>query len=122
VKNLPTSPQSLRISAIFQRKPTTPWTAKEIRAYKAIGIVPEEDLAALEARYAAEWPPDSGKNTLRHDLGTFLNNFPAEIERARTHKKPTPPGKISWLTPEQRTALPKDHINYRPLPTERTQP
>jgi uncharacterized protein YdaU (DUF1376 family) len=87
---IPTTTQSKRIAAIFHRRESTPWTDKEIRAYKKIGIVPEDDLAALEAYYAANWPADRDRNILRHDLLTFLNNLPGEIGRAHasTQKKP----------------------------------
>lgn len=89
---LPTTEQSKRIATIFHRKLTTPWTAKERRAYRAIGTVPEEDLAALEAYYGAHWPPNRDLNILRHDLLTFLNNFPGEVDRARSFKThPTTP-------------------------------
>lgn len=79
---LPTTIQSKRVATIFHRKLTTPWTQKERKAYQAIGTVPEEDIAALEAYYAANWPPNRDLNILRHDLLTFLNNFPGEVGRA----------------------------------------
>jgi len=86
-KLLPTTDQSKRIAAILRRRVTTPWTDKEVRAYKKIGIIPEEDLKALEAYYAENWPPAMGVNQLRHDLLTLLNNFPGEVGRAHTYAK-----------------------------------
>lgn len=80
---LPTTEQSKRIAGIFHRRLNTPWTDKEVRAYKKLGIIPEEDLAAVEAYYAEHWPPNRDRNILRHDLLTFLNNFPGEAGRAR---------------------------------------
>lgn len=84
--SLPTTPQSMRIATIFHRKLTTPWTDKERKAYRAIGTVPDEDLAALESYYAANWPPNRDVNILRHDLLTFLNNFSGEVDRAHAVK------------------------------------
>ncbi len=100
-KNLPTNPNALRLAAIFHRKPTTSWTDKEVRAFKALGQLDLADLEAVEAYYAAHWPPDSrnSKNILRHDLITFLNNFRGEVDRARmwqTREKPAAGGKGFW--------------------------
>ncbi len=40
-------------------------------------------MAMLERYYAANWPPESNKNHLRHDLVTLLNNAFGEVDRAR---------------------------------------
>ncbi len=87
LKNLPTTETAKRISDIFHRRHTTPWTDKEVRAYRALGSIDGEELAAVEAYYAGNWPPEREKNNLRHDLGTFLNNFRGEVDRARTWLK-----------------------------------
>lgn len=95
---LPTTEQSKRIAKIFHRKVTTPWLPKEIRAYKKLGTIPEEDMLAVEQYYAAHWPPDRDSNILRHDLLTFLNNFWGEVDRARnqpqTGKVPARPDRF----------------------------
>lgn len=89
-KNIPTTDQSKRIAKIFHRREKTPWQTNEVRAYKKLGTIPDEDLAAVEAYYAANWPPCRDKNILRHDLLTFLNNFQGEVGRAYAAKeKPT---------------------------------
>lgn len=80
---LPTTLQSKRVATIFHRRHDTAWTAKEVAAYKELGTIPEDDLAAVERYYAANWPPQRDKNVLRHDLLTFLNNFPGELGRAQ---------------------------------------
>lgn len=82
-QNIPTTEQSKRIARIFHRRLTTPWTSKEIRAYRALGTIPEEDLSAVEKYYAANWPPYRNTNILRHDLLTFLNNFQGEVDRSK---------------------------------------
>lgn len=104
---LPTTEQSKRIATIFHRKLTTPWTAKEKRAYRAIGTVPEEDLQALEAYYGAHWPPKRELNILRHDLLTFLNNFPGEVDRARNFKT-HPTAHATSKTTSHRTAADRE--------------
>ena len=87
---LPTTEQSRRVAAIMHRKPTTPWQDNEVRAYKKIGLIPEDDLAALERYYATQWPPCRDRNILRHDLLTLLNNFSGEIGRAHTNEQDRP--------------------------------
>lgn len=80
---VPTTPQSKRFAAIFHRRESTPWQENEVTAYQRLGIVPEEDLAAVESYYAKHWPPTRGINILRTDLLTFLNNFRGEVGRAQ---------------------------------------
>lgn len=80
---VPTTPTSKRLALIFHRRLTTPWSPSEIQAYKRIHPqIAEDDLAALEAYYAAHWPPDRDDNILRHDLKTVLNNYGGEVDRA----------------------------------------
>ena len=87
---LPTNPTAIRIGALFRRKPTTAWSDKEIRAFKAIGAVSEDDLAMIERYYAAERSKgDDGRH--RRDLLTFLNNYAGEIDRATAHAEKTQP-------------------------------
>lgn len=79
--NLPTTDRSKRIADLFHRRHSTPWSAKEISAFRAIKGVPDEDFALVEDFYKT-----SGHKFLRHDLGTFLNNFLGELDRARAWK------------------------------------
>lgn len=74
---LPTSETAKRIATIFKRRHTTAWSDKEIAAFKALGEIDLDDLTLLERYYASPAP------YLRHDLGTFLNNFAGEIDRAK---------------------------------------
>lgn len=86
--NCPTAPQAKRFADMFGRKHSTAWSLKEIAAYKALGIIPEDDMVVLEKYYA------SGEKYLRKDLGTLLNNFAGELDRARkmfSNEKPKPP-------------------------------
>lgn len=81
---IPTTDQSKRVATIFHRNLNTPWTEKEVRAYKKIGKISEEDLLAVEGYYAKHWPPKRDHNILRHDLITFLNNLTGEVDRAKS--------------------------------------
>lgn len=90
-KNLPTSDQAKRIATMFKRRLSTPWQNREVSALRNLGTIEEADLAAVEAYYSANWPPDRDKNVLRHDLGTLLNNFRGEVDRARTWQRKSAP-------------------------------
>lgn len=70
----------LRVGAMIRRRPTTQWSAKEIKALKEIFDfnTPEEDLIALEARY------QSDDKYLRRELMTLLNNWNGEIDKSRS--------------------------------------
>lgn len=96
--NIPTSPQALRIAALFRRRPTTPWSAKEVKAYKAIGKIDPEDLE-LVCRYTEAERQKGENGRHRRDLATFLNNFTGELDRAR--EKPInghqPPKQIQFI-------------------------
>ena len=79
---IPTAPQALRIAALYRRKPTTQWSTKEIKAYKAIGKIDPEDLELVCQYTEAERKKgDDGRH--RRDLATFLNNFTGELDRAK---------------------------------------
>lgn len=79
----PTSETAKRVATIMHRQHTTRWSEKEIKTFRGLCPIEESDLAALERYYRWHWPPMHGKNILRHDLATLLNNFPAECDRAR---------------------------------------
>lgn len=81
---LPTSPTAKRVAAIFHRRPTTAWSAKEKQSYQDIGTIPEDELALMEEFYAAEIP--ASEDFRRHNLATALNNWPGELDKARRWK------------------------------------
>jgi len=97
--NIPQSETAKRLAALFHRRETTPWSEKEIDAFKALGKIEEEDLNLLERYFATRDP------YLRKDLGTLLNNFAGELDRARaklprirTTTPPTDPeGWREWM-------------------------
>lgn len=75
-----------RAEKLFRRRETTPWDAACQKAWKIAGSVitqtDEEDWQLLEWFYGL---PSEGTYR-RHDLATLLNNWSAEIDRARTFK------------------------------------
>jgi hypothetical protein len=73
---------------LFNRKPTTRWDKKEIKALKELGKVDESDLAILERYYTERIP--KAEDFRRHDLQTLLNNFNGEVDRARKFKPHKP--------------------------------
>lgn len=88
----------IRLGAIMHRRANSQWTDAELKAFRK-GKFEEDDIAAVEAYYAANWPPQWGKNFLRADLGTLLNNWPGEVDKARRW---TPP-QVSNVTAKNST-------------------
>ena len=89
--------QKLEVGSWFGRRASTQWSAKELKAWKAIH--PEdlaEGIAILKAPYEAK-----AKFT-RKDLQTLLNNWTGEIDRWRNWQAPA----ASDVTNRQRDELP----------------
>jgi hypothetical protein len=83
---IPKTETALRIGALFKRKPTTPWSEKELKQYKMLykagAFNDVEGLKQIEMYYASERKKKEG-GIHRRDLMTFLNNFFGELDRAR---------------------------------------
>lgn len=79
----PTTEPALRVAALFNRRPTTAWAPKEIRAYKRLVPFDMEDLALVEAYHIFE-KTHGGYN--RRSLYAFLNNYQGELDKAREWK------------------------------------
>lgn len=75
----------LRIGSWFKRRPTTQWSAKEMKVLKEVIKLktPPEDIDLLEKRYL------SGVDFLRQNPITLMNNWNGEIDKAR-QKTETP--------------------------------
>ena len=73
----------VRIGRFFGRKPTTLWTVAEAVAFLSIKPTPDE-VDEIERYYKAAIPKDHDYR--RHDLDTLLNNWPKELDRAKTYK------------------------------------
>lgn len=76
----PTETQ-LKINAMFGRRNSTAWTDAENRALRKIQI-DNDDLRILGLYYGADIATD--KDIRRRDIKTLLNNWPGEVDRART--------------------------------------
>lgn len=78
--NVPTSEQAKRIAVMFGRRLTTAWSEKEIKQFKSLIPINQEDLAMVEQYYLSE--ASNPDNHLRRDLLTLLNNWNGEVDRA----------------------------------------
>ena len=81
-------PIQLRLGALFNRRPETRWTDKEIISYRKLGVIAEEDLVLLEKYYRVTVGEEVKYR--RRDVQTLLNNLPGEVDRARNYKQPKP--------------------------------
>lgn len=81
-KSAPSSPESKSIAKLFNRKESTKWNDKEIRAFMKLRPIDKDDLALVIDYYESERACGRGQYC-RHDLQTFLNNFQGEVDRAR---------------------------------------
>lgn len=95
---IPTAPQATRIAELFKRRLTTPWTDKEVRAFKRLMPIDIADLDMVCRYHEAERSKgDDGHH--RRDMGTFLNNFTTELDRARAwESKPNGTGQSRPFT------------------------
>lgn len=81
---IPKSPEALAICELFNRKPSTEWDSKLVRKFKdgvRRGVITLSSIHRISDYYAAErGKGEEGRH--RRDIGTFLNNFDGEIDRA----------------------------------------
>lgn len=88
------TPEQTTVGQYFNRRPTTRWTDKELRAWKSIQPIDPADLELMTWYYTK-----SGHKFLRQDLQTLLNNWTGELDRALKAKKdaaPRTPAKIDY--------------------------
>lgn len=101
----PVDANKLRVAGWFRRRPGTPWLPKELKAWKDVSkVATDDELGVLEAYYTATIPQRDDYR--RKDLGTLLNNWLGEVDRAR-----------SFLARRQQRPSGKDagQIDTRPL-------
>lgn len=83
----------IRAEKLFRRRESTPWDKATLKAWAgskpAIEATPEDEWKLLEWFYSI---PEEG-TFRRKDLATLLNNWTAEIDRARAHRGSTVNGK-----------------------------
>jgi hypothetical protein len=75
------SDEHKRFNKLFNRRETTHWGPRELKALKAIQPVAQEDFELIQRYYTATHPKD--KDYRRKDLLTLLNNWNGEVDRAR---------------------------------------
>lgn len=74
-----------KIGLWFNRRESTKWTKKELKALKEIGEIDDEDFETLEKYYTVDISKDDYR---RQTIATLLNNWPGELDRARNYKPP----------------------------------
>ncbi len=83
--NIPTTESAKRLATLMNRRPTTPWSDREIRRYKELVkakcFETFDDLDLIERYYVSQRRKDNGIH--RRDLLTLLNNYTGELDRAR---------------------------------------
>ncbi len=76
----------IQINSWFSRRDSTRWSEKEIRAFrKNASPTDSEDIGILDSYYSAEI--QNKEDIRRRDIGTLLNNWTGEIDRARRFQK-----------------------------------
>lgn len=79
------TPEQIEVASWFNRKPTTPWSKKESVTWAMLNgdmnFCKGDDWLALKWYYT-----ESGCKFLRKDLGTLLNNWQGEIDRAKNYE------------------------------------
>lgn len=101
----------LRIEKLFCRRETTPWDAATRRAWDrnraVVTATSEEDLALLEWWFSL--PPNTPELYRRRDLATLLNNWSAEIDRAREFAvRRGGQSRLNGMAPAERPPEPPD--------------
>lgn len=77
----PATPEGLALHALFRRRPDTQWSAPEIRAFKDARPTMQE--IQLVAAYTNAERAAGKEGRHRRDLGTLLNNWHGEVDRAQ---------------------------------------
>ena len=93
------SPDQIRVEKLYRRKESTKWSAGELKAWKIAGSVvadtSPENWATMEWWF---WLPPEKAPYRKTDMAALLNNWHAEIEKARRNKAPqtySEPARIS---------------------------
>jgi len=74
----------VRLGKFFNRRESTRWDEKELKALKSIVPIDPADVDLLEKYYSAIIPPDA-MDCRRKNLVTLLNNWNGELDRANVH-------------------------------------
>lgn len=86
-----------KVSLLFNRRPTTPWSDKETKQLREVSKRPEaiQELAAIEALYG------SGYIYRRRDIMTLLNNWTVELDRAQARGMGAPGNDVKFTESER---------------------
>lgn len=86
-----------KVSSLFNRRPTTPWSEKETKQLREIAKRPEaiQELASIEALY------NSGYIYRRRDILTLLNNWTVELDRAMARGMGAPGNDVNFTESER---------------------
>ena len=77
----PTPNRAFALGGVFKRRESTPWSEKELKAFKESALKAHpEDFDLVIAYYQSDAPYK------RKDLQTLLNNWNGEVDRARDWK------------------------------------
>lgn len=82
----PSSEAAKLIAQLFHRKLTTHWSALEIEAFQRLekmGLFADLDDLKIVVKYYIIERRKGDKGIHRRDLGTFLNNYTGEVDRAK---------------------------------------
>lgn len=77
--------EQIEVASWFNRKPSTEWSKKEKAQWAIIEKVQHFD-GCDEWRALTWYYTESGCKFLRKDLGTLLNNWQGEIDRAKNYE------------------------------------
>lgn len=74
------TPQQSEVALWFKRKPTTRWSEKEIKAWRKLQPIDEEDFDVVRWLHTT-----SGCDYKRRKLSTLLNNWNDEVDIGRNY-------------------------------------
>lgn len=87
----PKSVTSQKISTLFRRRFTTAWSPKEVAVFKRLKAAGAFEDLDLVIRYTLAERRKGDKGCHRRDLGTFLNQFTGEVDRAKGWEEKSQP-------------------------------
>lgn len=77
------NPEKARVGKLLGRRESTQWSADEMKAYKAITPIDEDDLNLMEYFYGAVIEKDDYRRTA---MLTLLRHWTGELDKARAFK------------------------------------
>jgi hypothetical protein len=81
-KPLEQDPIKLKIGSWFNRRPTTKFDEKELKAYKKLDLSSDDDLEVMDQYYGRQRDKSVTDDYRRTNVLTLLNNWNGEVDRA----------------------------------------